>query len=376
MSTAPPGAGAVAIHLAGVDATLASADADFLAYARAHLAPLCRPTGASPTVRASLTWHEGAPPPRAERPQAHAGWERLDRDLYRRAATLAWYRIDELPDLHLRLTWHGDGLEVAGTYYHRLSKTPGRDRLQRLLRRRALPRLRRRRYTTLLYYLLYYPCFWWLERHHGFHPIHAGAAALPEGIVALAGPSGVGKSTTLTGLATHPGARLLSDTFLLHRDAEVRAVPEPLLIDAWGRATLGADAARLQPLAHAYSLERGGYHWPADALSPGGPLRLLLLPRRAAPPGVRRLAAAAAQGRIRATDLLVNDLRRYWAFAAALEMLDPSPLVQAREHSLAALVAAVPTYELALTPDLDRDAILALVHTLLHETSGEQTRKQ
>jgi len=360
-----PPAEALRLQLAGVDASLSCDDAAFVDYARAHLAPLAAAGTATPAIRARLHWREGAPPARARRPDAHAGWDRLDRDLYRQGTTLAWYRIDELPDLHLRFDWNGRELCVDGTYYHRLSKTPGRDRLQRLLQHRALPRLRRRRFTTLLYYLLYYPCFWWLERSQDWHPIHAGGAELPEGIVVLAGPSGVGKSTTVTGLAAHPGARLLSDTFLLHRGAAVRAVPEPLLLDAWSRRWLGEQAARLQPMAHDYSLGRGGFHWPSDALSPGGAVRLLLLPQRAAAHGVRRLDAAEAQGRIRATDLIVNDLRRYWAFAAVLELLAPRPLVQARETSLAELVAAVPTYELSLTPQVTRDDMLALVRRLM-----------
>ena len=354
------------VELAGISASLSSEFTPFIEYAREHLAPLLSPPTNVPKVRARLRWHEGLPPERQRLVADLVGWDRADRDLYRREHRLAWFRIDELPDLHLRFTVEQGELLVEGDYYHRLGRTPRRDWLRRLLYSRSLPRLRRRRFTTLLYYLVYYPCFWWLEHHGEFHPIHAGGVELPDGIVALAGPSGVGKSTLTTGLAASPGGRLLSDTFLLHNGATVRAVPEPLLLDQWSRSWLGSEAAAaLRPIAHRYSLERQGYHWPAAQSSPGGTLALLVFPQRAATHYVRRLPPGQAQGRIRAGDLIVNDLRRYWAFAAVLEVLDPNPLVLAREESLAKLVSAVPAYEVGLTADLQRTEMVELFARLL-----------
>ncbi|MEO8602101.1 MAG: hypothetical protein ABI629_05950, partial [bacterium] len=279
----------------------------------------------------------------------------------------------ELPDLHLRFTVEHGEMVIEGDYYHRLGHTPRRDWARRLLYYRALPRLRRRRFTTLLYYLVYYPCFWWLEHHGEFHPIHAGGVELPDGIIALAGPSGVGKSTLTTGLASSPGGRLLSDTFLLHNGATVRAVPEPLLLDEWSCHWLGREAAAaLRPIAHRYSLERRGYHWPEAQSSAGGTVSLLVFPQRAATHYVRRLAPGQAHGRIRAGDLIVNDLRRYWAFAAVLEILDPNPLVLAREESLAKFVSAVPAYEVGLTADVLRSEMIALFTQLLRSPQAAE----
>jgi hypothetical protein len=354
----------LAIHLAGVDAQLDCSDETFRHFAELHLAPVRVAAGAIPRVHATLRWHEGAPPDRlAARPEL-AAMDRLDRDLYRGAGELAWFRIDDLPDLQLRFQWDGALLRVEGDYYHRLSRTPRRDQMNRLLYRRRLPQLRRRRFTTLLYYLLYYPCFWWLERH-GWHPMHAGGVELPAGIAVLAGPSGVGKSTTVTGLATTAGGRLLSDTFLLHRGAEVRAVPEPLLLDERSRAWLDVDARLLQHIPHRFCLGREGYHLPAERLSPGGRVGVLLLPHRAPTHYVRPLPALRARGWLRAGDLIVNDLRRYWAYAAVIELLDPHPLVAEREAALATLVESVPVYEIGLTADLTREQTRALVSELL-----------
>ena len=358
-------AAALAVELGGVRAAITSDFPPFLEYARLHMAPLRVAAGATPRIRARLHWHEGPPPNRLEAFPYLRSWDRVDRDLYRRDGNLAWFRIDDFPDLHLRFEWSGSALTVIGHYYHRLSKTAGRDWLRRAVYHRSLPTLRRRRFTTLLYYLVYYPTFWWLEHHRVCHPIHAGGVQLPGGVVAMAGPSGVGKSTLVTGLACHPSARLLSDTFLLHQGATVRSVPEPLLLDQWSRGWLGGGADALQPIRHRYSLERNGFHWPDDQLAPGGEVRLLVFPQRAASHYVRPLPVGQAQGRLRAGDLIVNDVRRYWAFASVLEVLDPNPLVQAREQSLAAFVERVPCFEVGLTADVPRAEIADLVDRLL-----------
>lgn len=364
MRDAGAAAAGVAARLAGVDAVLESAPPVFLDFAAAHLGPMRLAGAAAPRVRAVLRWHEGAPPARSAARPALATMDRLDRDLYRGAGEMYWFRIDELPDLQLRLGWDGGVLRVEGDYYHRLSKTPGRDRLSRIVYGWRLPELRRRRFTTLLYYLIYYPAFCLLERE-GWHPIHAGGVELPGGVAVFAGPSGVGKSTMVAGLATTAGARLLSDTFLLHRGVETRAVGEPILIDERGCAWLEADASLLVRVPHRYGLGRAGYHFPAERLSPGGRAAVLLFPYRAPVPAVRRLSADQARGRLRAGDLIVNDLRRYWAFAAVLEMLDPHPLVAAREACLATLAGAVPAYEIGLAGHQSREQVAALVDRLV-----------
>jgi len=211
------------VRLGDLEASLTSTCAPFMAYAAAHVVPLRIADQTTPRVQAVLRWHEGSPPrDRLAADPTLRHMERLDRDLYRGATQLAWFRIDELPNLHLRFTWDGELLHVDGDYYHRLSADPRRDWLKRVLFSRRLPALRRRRFTTLLYYLLYYPAFWWLERHQDLHPIHAAGVEIGNTVVVLAGPSGVGKSTLVTGLAATPVAQLLSDTFLLQRGTTVQ----------------------------------------------------------------------------------------------------------------------------------------------------------
>lgn len=361
------------LQLSGAVASFRCSSDPVARYAALHLEPLRVAEGAVANVAATLEWHEGPPPhDRLSRLPRLAEMERCDRDLYRRDGSLAWFRIDELPGLELQFEWDGARLSVRGDYYFAMSNSPWRDAVKRSVYWRRVDDLKRRRFTTLLYYLIYYPCFWWLERQRGLHPLHAAGVDVDGDIVVLAGPSGVGKSTLATGLATAPRAKLLSDTFLLHDGTSFHPVREPLLLDDWGRQWLGGEgAALLRPIDWRYCLGRSGFHWPQDRLSDGGIARVLLFPRRATEPSVRLLPAEQAHGQISAGGLLVNDLRRYWAYAAALEALDPSRLVTAREASLAALVADVPCFELGLTAAMKREELCAWVEDLLRQKNVE-----
>lgn len=363
------GSSEVTVRLAGVELTLRSNAAPFLEYAAHHLAPVQRIEGGDrPMIRARLRWHECAPVDRDARYPQLRNLQRLDRDLYRGDGILYWFRVDELPDLHLVLSWNGVQLRIEADYYHRLSNLRYRDAVKRAVYRRRLPELRRRRFTTLLYYLVYYPIFWYLEHDAGFHPMHAGGVEIDGRTLVFAGPSGVGKSTLVSSLGTAPGLRLLSDTFLLQRGVDLLAVPEPLLLDDWSRRWLGKGAAALQPIDHRYCLGRQGFHCASpEHLTAKGTACAIVFPQRSSVECVRRLAADEVRGRVRAGDLMVNDLRRYWGFAAIMESLRPRPLISAREASLARLAAAVPAFEVGLTRDLDRLRLLRLARRLARE---------
>jgi hypothetical protein len=145
----------------------------------------------------------------------------------------------------------------------------------------------------------------------------------------------------------------------------VAAVHEPVLLDAWSRRWLGERGQDLQPIAWRYCLNRHGYHLPLGRLTDGGRCILLVFPRRAPEKYVRRIAAEQAHQRLSAADLIINDLRRYWAFAATVEQLIPGKLVALREAQLARLTAEVPCYELGLTADTTCAAAVDSIQRLL-----------
>lgn len=357
------------LTLADVRVHFACDHRELAEYAGAHLGPLLHPGETLPAdVTARLRWHEGHPPvdPAAAYPDLRA-LERVDRDLYIGVGRALWLRVDDARDLHLRFEWDGSRLHVDGDYYHRLSTRAGSDRVRRLVFRRQLGALRRKRFTRLLYYLVYYPAFWWAERVRGLHPIHAGAVDTPAGALVLAGPSGVGKSTLTVALATTAGAAMLSDTFVLHDGPVIWGVPEPVLLDAWSRAWLGEAAQRLSHVpTHRYALHRTGHVAPSDRLRAQARATVVVLPRRAPTRVVREISGQDAILRIDAYDDIVNDLRRYRAFAAVLELLAPVGLSRARWQSLERLAASTRCFEIGLTADMTRDEAIDLLRSVQH----------
>lgn len=323
---------------------------DLAAYAQRHLSPLLLDTGAAPAVNAVLTWHEGQPPTRgaADVPTL-GGMERVDRDIYVDGAQLLWFRVDDLRDLFLRFHWQGDRLDVRGDFYYRLGNSELSDRIRRLRRWSQLSVLRARRFTTLLYYLVYYPCWWWLEHARDLHPIHAAGVVMHEGTVVLAGPSGVGKSTLAVALAA-AGGRILSDSFVLHSGPALCGVREPVLLDEWSHRWLGPYARDLEPVAGHFSLNRQGYQVPARDVAGNGRAGLLVFPRRTTEAFARQISAEQAHQELSAADMIINDLRRYWGFAAVLEQLAPRGLMARREANLARLAAEIPCFHLGLSP--------------------------
>jgi len=355
-------------HLAGATFRFQTDAPDLAEYARTHLAPLLKGGEASPRIGAILRWHEGQPPRDRVAAYPHlAAMERVDRDLYVKPGALHWFRVDDLRDLFLRFTWDNNRLRVEGDFFYRLSKSQHRDRAKRLWYRNRIGALRQRRFTTLLYYLVYYPCWWWLEQMQNLHPIHAAGVGTDSGVILLGGASGVGKSTLAVALATLPGARLLADSFVLHGGADVFAVCEPILLDAWSRGWLGKHGDGLIPIDWRYGLNRSGFLLPPQHLAVEGRAGMLLFPRRAPKPYVRRISAAQAHQRLSAADMIINDLRRYWAFAASIEQMVPGGLVARRETQLAHLTAAVPCFEIGLTAETSCAAALESILRLLPE---------
>lgn len=335
-------------------------------YASLHFGPLRGKLPELPQVVATLRWHDGQPPGAAFRRSPElAQMERVDRDLYRQPGELRWFRVDDLRDLFLRIRLADGRLEIEGDFYYRLGNSRLSDTIRRARQWRNLDRMMQRRFPTLLAYLVYYPCWWWLERTVGVHPIHAGAVATASGVILLAGASGVGKSTLAIALAAEPGAALLSDSFVLHRGVEVLPVREPILLDAWSQRWLGDRAALLQPLGRGYGLQRFGFHVVGERASDGGRAALLIFPRRAPEPFVRQVSGDLAHRWLSAGDMMINDLRRYWAYAAVLEQLDPCGLMLRRENELAHLTGAVRCAEVGIAPTMSADDAVASVWRLL-----------
>lgn len=350
--------------LCGVPFRFACDFPELAEYARLHLARLTPAGGGTADVEIELRWHEGIPPSGRSATEAE-GVVRVDRDIYVDGDRLWWFRVDDLRDLRLAFSWEGGRLRVTGDFYFRVGNSATSDRLRKTLQPGRASTQRRRRFTTLLYYLVYYPCWWWAEVSRQAHPIHAGGVVTPGGVILAAGGSGVGKSTLTVLLGLQPEHRFLADSFVLHRGREVEPVREPLLLDQPARDWIGGAADALEPIPWDYMLGRRGFHFPGERLAERGSVALVLFPRRAHRPFVREIPSQTAAIWLSAGDMVINDLRRYWAFAAALEYLQPRGLVAQREDSARRLLEAVPCYEVGLVREQPSGELAARLTGLL-----------
>jgi len=357
-------------NLAGVSFKFATDAPDLCEYGALHLGPLLGDTPVAPAVSATLRWHDGQPPARNVVAARLEGCSRVDRDLYVGEDRLFWFRVDDLRDLYLQFGWHGERLEVEGDFYFRVGRN-WTDRLRRWVSPGQAAAMRRRRFTTLIYYLVYYPCWWWLEQMRDLHPIHAAGVEVDGKVILVGGASGVGKSTLSVALAERPGNRHLSDSFVLQAGADICAVPEPVLLDEWSRGWLGSATDGLQRIDYPYMLGRRGYQFPGERRVARGRAAVVALPRRGPTDFVRRLSPDQAHQRLSAANMIINDLRRYYAFAAVIEQLAPGGLVAHREANLAKLTVDVPCYEVSLAAG---DSSAAVVDSIVKLLSGQHLR--
>jgi len=346
-------------QLAGISFEVKTTYQPFLAYARSHLHELLSHEVRLPVELSSwLEWREGQP---QRTPSVGSDWRtmlRVDRDLYVGERHFEWFRVDDLRDLFLRVRFGADQVEVIGRFFFRVAGSRLVDRLRRILRWREVRHWRRRRFPTLVSYLVYYPC-WWLSEARGIgHPIHAAGVETPWGVVLLAGASGVGKSTLAIALASEEGHRLLSDSFVLQRGRRVFAVPEPILLDRSSQAWLGPRAQILLPIGEKYLLDRRGFRVGAEKRSAGGEVFAILFPRRGPRTYMRPIEPKLAHQWLSSGNLMINDLRRYFAFAAVWEQLSPSGLVAERERQLAALVENTRCFELSVATNWSCEDVL------------------
>jgi hypothetical protein len=153
-------------------------------------------------------------------------------------------------------------------------------------------------------------CFHLADRNRTGLVLHAGAVAIEDAAVIVAGASGAGK-TTLTAWLLSRGARYMSDEIVVVREApEIEALPRALHVKTGAREALDAIAARPLDPGHLLGVPDGLLVSPArfGASVEPGPMhaRALIFPRfdGAAPSSLRRLTAAEAGYRL--VEVLAN----------------------------------------------------------------------
>lgn len=151
--------------------------------------------------------------------------------------------------------------------------------------------------------LLHYPVLW-RSGWRGRAPLHGATVALDGGVLLLAGPGGVGKSTLMR-RAVAAGAAAGADNLCSAGETECFGLAEPLRVDGSGRPGRTSHGRRAAPFGHR-----------AARLAPD---RVVVL-ERGRRTEVARIGAPEAARSLAAGTYAAGELRRYWAFAATLAL--------------------------------------------------------
>ena len=151
--------------------------------------------------------------------------------------------------------------------------------------------------------LLHYPVLW-RSGWRGRVPLHAATLAAGGGVMLLAGPGGVGKSTLLR-RAVAAGSLAGTDNLCSAGETECFGVAEPLRLDGSGQAGRTSHGRRAAPFGPR-----------APRLAPDRVVVLERGPRTE----VAAIGAAEAARSLAGGTYAAGELRRYWAFAATLAL--------------------------------------------------------
>jgi hypothetical protein len=357
--------GAVSISIHGVQVNFQSNLESLNEFARGHFAEAHNESlPAENIIDSRLDWIEGAP---SKKPHGTPtpGKVRLDRDIEISDGQIAWSRIDDFLDLHLRFFGEENPLRLAGQHFYFLDRGAIRDKIKRKWHRKRLPTLRKKRFSTILYYMIYYPAFFQLEQRD-LLPLHAAALDVAGKGMIFCGLPGSGKSTLSVAALSLPGARLLSDNIIFHDSHSVYSCPEPVLIDDRSRELIGASNSLLHPLGGRHVFDRSWCHVGRERLTQRTEPRIFFFVRLGADTAIRPLSSEAAYDRFTAANWIAKELRRYLVYRSVMTLLDATPgcVKNGNQTTLAALLSRVQSYELTVGWGDGIAKALELVHSL------------
>jgi hypothetical protein len=358
--------GAVSVAIQGIQVNFQSNLESLNAFAKSHFGETNTenlPAGEN-RIDSFLEWIEGAPPKQRHGEPA-PGKISLDRDIAISDGQIAWSRIDDFLNLHLRFFPEEHPFRLVGEHFFFLDSRAMRDQIKRKWHRNRVPTLRKKRFSTILYYMIYYPSFWRLEQR-GLLPLHAAAVDVAGQGIVFCGLPGSGKSTLSLAALSLPATRLLSDNIIFYDTQAVYSCPEPVLVDDRSVELIGTASTVLQPLGSRHVFDRSWCHVGPERMAQKTAPRIFFFVGLGSDTAVRPLSVGEAYDRFTSANWIAKELRRYLVYRSVLALSGATSgcVKNGSQTPLGALLSRGQSYELTVGWSDGLGKAVELVHSL------------
>ena len=272
---------------------------------------------------------------------------------------LVWFDTHRDKELQLRFRPNGARFAFDVDYVYR----PTPKKLAKY------PDYEQRKFFSVLQYLLYFPIAWFLERTRGWRLLHASAVAAGDRAVLVAGPGGVGKTTTCLALVGLAGMTFVAENLLLVDGEQIHPVPEPIRLTDESLRLLGDEPLGLEDLSAVLGSRKHKslFRLPTSVETAVARPAAIFIPRFSDVGFIRPIPSDIASELLNATNRLTLEINDYSSYTAALDLLWPQAgNAQRQIQAIEQLTGSTPCYALGI----DRSAGVKPVVERISECIG------
>lgn len=280
---------------------------------------------------------------------------------------LVWFDVHRDKELQLRFRRSSRTFTFDVDYVYR----PSEKKLARY------PDYEQRKFFSLLRYLLYFPIGWFLQRTRGWHLMHASAVAAEDRAILIAGPGGVGKTTTCLALVGLAGMTFVAENLLFIDGDEIHPLPEPIRLTDESLRLLGDGPIELEDVSALLGSRKHKslFRLPMSSEAPVVRPAAIFIPQFSEHGSVRPIPAAIASELLNATNRLTLELNDYNAYTAALDLLWPQAgNAQRQIQVLDRMTGSTPCYALGINRAAGVRSVVEQINECLGWSSAAANR--
>jgi hypothetical protein len=254
---------------------------------------------------------------------------------------LVWFDVHRDKELQLRFRRQGAVFAFDVDYVYR----PTPKKLAKY------PDYERRKFFSVLQYLLYFPIAWFLERTRGWRLLHASAVVAGDRAVLVAGPGGVGKTTTCLALVALAGMRFVAENLLFIDGEQIHPVPEPIRLTDESLRLLGDEPIELEDLSAVLGSRKHKFLFRLPLSAETAVVRpaAIFIPQFSDAGSIHPIPPGIASELLNATNRLTLEINDYSSYTAALDLLWPQAGNGQRQvRVIERMTASTPCYALGI----------------------------